>query len=133
MEKKFINPSTLATPRGYTHVVTATGGKMVFIAGQVAWDVKGEIVGKGDLRTQATQAYANLKAALAAAGATTADVVKLNTYVVNFKSADLPVIREVRSQFFPQENLSASILVGVQALAVEGLLIEIEAVAMVKE
>jgi len=133
MEKKFINPSTLATPRGYTHVVTATGGKMVFIAGQVAWDVKGEIVGKGDLRTQATQAYANLKAALAAAGATTADVVKLNTYVVNFKSTDLPVIREVRSQFFPQENLPASTLVGVQALAVEGLLIEIEAVAMVKE
>jgi enamine deaminase RidA (YjgF/YER057c/UK114 family) len=133
MEKKFINPPTLATPRGYTHVVTASGGKMVFIAGQVAWDVKGEIVGKGDLRAQATQAYANLKAALAAAGATTADVVKMNTYVVNFKSADLPVIREVRSQFFSQENLPASTLVGVQALAVEGWLIEIEAVAMVKE
>jgi enamine deaminase RidA (YjgF/YER057c/UK114 family) len=133
MEKKFINPPTLATPRGYTHVVTATGGKMVFIAGQVAWDVKGEVVGRGDLRAQATQAYANLKAALAGAGATTADVVKLNTYVVNFKSADLPVIREVRSQFFSQENLPASTLVGVQALAVEGWLIEIEAVAMVKE
>jgi len=133
MEKKFINPQTLATPRGYTHVVTTTGGKMVFIAGQVAWDVKGEIVGKGDLRAQATQAYANLQAALAAAGATTADVVKLNTYVVNFKSADLPVIREVRGQFFPQENLPASTLVGVQALALDGLLIEIEAIAMVKE
>jgi len=133
MEKKFINPPTLATPRGYTHVVTATGGKMVFVAGQVALDAKGEIVGKGDLRAQATQAYANLKAALAAAGATTADVVKLNTYAVNFKSADLPVIREVRSQFFPQENMPASTLVGVQALAVDGLLIEIEAVAMVKE
>ena len=106
---------------------------MVFIAGQVAWDVKGEIVGKGDLRAQATQAYTNLKAALAAAGATTADVVKMNTYVVNFKSSDLPVIREVRSQFFPQENLPASTLVGVQALAVDGLLIEVEAVAMVKE
>ena len=133
MEKKFINPPTLATPRGYTHVVTASGGKMVFIAGQVAWDVKGEIVGKGDLRAQATQAYTNLKAALAAAGATTADVVKMNTYVVNFKSSDLPVIREVRSQFFPQEKLPASTLVGVQALAVVGLLIEVEAVAMVKE
>jgi enamine deaminase RidA (YjgF/YER057c/UK114 family) len=133
MEKKFINPPTLATPRGYTHVVTTTGGKMVLIAGQVAWDVKGEIVGKGDLRAQTTQAYANLQAALAAAGATTADVVKLNTYVVSFKSADLPVIREVRSQFFPQENLPASTLVGVQALALDGLLIEIEAIAMVKE
>ncbi len=133
MEKKFINPPTLATPRGYTHVVTTTGGKMIFIAGQVAWDVKGEIVGKGDLRAQATQAYANLQAALAAAGAITADVVKLNTYVVSFKSADLPVIREVRSQFFPQENLPASTLVGVQALAMDGLLIEVEAIAMVKE
>ena len=133
MEKKFINPPTLATPRGYTHVVTAAGGKMVFIAGQVAWDVKGEIVGKGDLRAQATQAYTNLKAALAAAGATTADVAKLNTYVVNFKSTDLSVIREVRSQFFPQENLPASTLVGVQALAMDGLLIEVDAIATVKE
>jgi 2-iminobutanoate/2-iminopropanoate deaminase len=133
MEKKFINPSTLATPRGYTHVVTATGGKTVFVAGQVAWDVKGEIVGKGDLRAQATQAYTNLKAALAAAGATPADVVKMNTYVVNFKAADLPVIREVRGQFFPQENLPASTLVGVQALALDGLLIEVEAIAVVKE
>ena len=133
MEKKFINPPTLATPRGYTHVVTAAGGKMVFIAGQVAWDVKGELVGKGDLRAQATQAYTNLKAALAAAGATTADVAKMNTYVVNFKSTDLSVIREVRSQFFPQENLPASTLVGVQALAMDGLLIEVEAVAVVGE
>jgi enamine deaminase RidA (YjgF/YER057c/UK114 family) len=133
MEKKFINPPTLSTPRGYTHVVTATGGKMVFIAGQVAWDAKGEIVGKGDLRAQATQVYENLKAALAAAGATFTDVVKMNTYIVNFKAADLPIIREVRAKYFLQENLPASTLVGVQALAVEGLLIEIEVIAMVKE
>lgn len=133
MEKKFVNPPTLATPRGYTHVVTATSGKMIFIAGQVAFDVKGEIVGKGDLQAQATQVYANLQAALAAVGATLADVVKMNTYVVNYKPADLPILREVRGQFFPQENLPASTLVGVQALAVDGLLIEVEVVAMVKE
>ena len=133
MEKKFINPPTLATPRGYTHVVTATSGKMVFIAGQVAWNTKGEIVGKGDLRAQATQVYENLKAALAAAGATLTDVVKLNTYMVNFKAADLPIIREVRAKYFLYENLPASTLVGVQALAVDGLLIEVEVIAMVKE
>jgi enamine deaminase RidA (YjgF/YER057c/UK114 family) len=133
MEKKFINPPTLSTPRGYTHAVTATGGKMVFIAGQVAWDAKGEIVGKGDLRAQATQVYENLKAALAAAGATFTDVVKMNTYIVNFKAADLPVIREVRGKYFAHENLPASTLVGVQALAVDGLLIEVEVIAMVKE
>lgn len=133
MEKKFVNPPTLATPRGYTHVVTITSGKMIFIAGQVAFDVKGEIVGKGDLQTQATQVYANLQAALASVGATLTDVVKMNTYVVNYKPADLPILREVRGQFFPQEKLPASTLVGVQALAVDGLLIEVEVVAMVKE
>ena len=133
MEKKFINPPTLATPRGYTHVVTATGGKMVFVAGQVALDAKGEIVGKGDLRAQATQAYTNLKAALAAAGATPADVVQLNIYIVNYKPADILVNREVRSQFFPQENMPTGALVGVQALALPDLLIEVEAIAMAKE
>ncbi|MGE0827564.1 MAG: RidA family protein [Candidatus Binatia bacterium] len=133
MEKQFINPPSIATPRGYTHTVTATGGKMVFISGQVAFDVQGEVVGKGDLRAQARQVYENLKNALAAAGGTTADVVKMNTYVVDFKPADLTVIREVRAEYFQFENMPASTLVGVHALAFEGLLIEIEAVAMVKE
>jgi enamine deaminase RidA (YjgF/YER057c/UK114 family) len=132
-EKKFINPPELATPRGYTHVVTATGRKMVFVAGQVALDAKGEVVGKGDLRAQATQAYTNLKAALTAAGATPADVVKLNIYIVNYKPADILVNREVRSQFFPQENMPTGTLVGVQALALPDLLIEVDAIAMVKE
>jgi enamine deaminase RidA (YjgF/YER057c/UK114 family) len=134
MEKQFINPPTIATPRGYTHVVTAAQGKMAFISGQVAFNVKGELVGKGDLRAQTTQVYENLKNALAAVGATFADVVKLNTYVVDFKPAALAAIREVRARYFPNaEHMPASTLVGVQALAFEGLLIEVEAVAMVKE
>lgn len=133
MDKKFLNPPTIATPRGYTHAVTATSGKMIWISGQVAFNVKGELVGKGDLRAQTTQVYENLKNALAAAGATTADLVKLNTYVVDFKPENLAAIREVRGQYFPFENMPASTLVGVQALAFEGLLIEVEAVAMVKE
>ena len=132
MEKKFINPQTLSTPRGYTHAVTAQGGKTIFVSGQVAFDVKGEIVGKGDLRAQARQAYENLKSALAAAGATPADVVKMNTYVVNYKPADITVIRETRGQVFPQDNPPASTLVGVQALALDGLLIEVEAIAVIE-
>jgi len=106
---------------------------MIWISGQVAFNVKGELVGKGDLRAQTTQVYENLKNALAAAGATTADVVKVNTYVVDFKPADLAIIREVRGQYFPFENMPASTLVGVPALAFEGLLIEVEVVAVVKE
>ena len=134
MNKEFLNPPTIAAPRGYTHVVTATQGKLVFISGQVAFNQKGELVGKGDLRAQTAQVYENLKNALTAAGATFADVIKLNTYVVNFKANDLAAIREVRAQYFTNaEQMPASTLVGVSALAFEGLLIEIEAVAVVKE
>jgi enamine deaminase RidA (YjgF/YER057c/UK114 family) len=131
-EKQFINPPGIATPRGYTHVVIVPSGKTIFIAGQVALNTKGEIVGKGDLRAQAAQVYENLKTALAAAGATFADVVKVNTYIVNLKPEHLPVLREVRSGYFPQQNPPASTLVGVTALANPDFLIEVEAIAAVK-
>ena len=132
MEKHFFNPSNLHQPRGYTHAVAVDGGRMVFIAGQVSFDKQGNLVGKGDLRTQAEKALENLVAALAAAGAKPADVVKMNTYVVNYSPADYPIIREARARIFDGQNPPASTLVGVQALAVDGLLIEIEAVAVVK-
>jgi enamine deaminase RidA (YjgF/YER057c/UK114 family) len=131
MEKKFINPPEISKPRGYTHVVTAQGGTTIYLAGQVAFDANGNMVGKGDLRAQAEQAAENLVAALKAAGATPADVVKANTYVVNLKQDDLRIIRDVRARVFPAENPPASTLVGVQALAVEGLLTEMEAIAVV--
>lgn len=70
MEKQFINPPTLLSPRGYTHVVTVEGGgKLIFVAGQVAVDAQGQLVGRGDLCAQTRQAGRNLAAALAAAGA----------------------------------------------------------------
>jgi enamine deaminase RidA (YjgF/YER057c/UK114 family) len=131
-EKQFFNPSNLHRPRGYTHAVAVEGHRIVFIAGQVAFDKDGNLVGKGDLRAQTDQALQNLVAALAAAGATPADVVKVNTYVVNYKTADYPIIREARARIFDLENPPASTLIGVQALAVDDLLIEIEAIAAVK-
>jgi enamine deaminase RidA (YjgF/YER057c/UK114 family) len=89
-------------------------------------------VGKGDLRAQTEKALDNLVAALAAAGAKPADVVKVNTYVVNYRPADYPIIREARARIFEGQNPPASTMIGVQALAVEDLLIEIEAIAVVK-
>lgn len=127
--KNFPVSPDLSTPRGYSHVVTASG-TMVFVAGQISMDKDGNLVGAGDLRAQTTQVLDNVKAALAAAGATFTDVVKMNTYVVNLKADDLPIIREVRTNYFPAENPPASTLVGVTALAFEGLLIEIEVVAV---
>jgi enamine deaminase RidA (YjgF/YER057c/UK114 family) len=126
------NPAGLRTPTGYTHVVSVSGGRTLYIAGQVAFNEKGEVVGKGDLRAQARQVFENLRLALAGGGATFKDVVKWNTYVVNFKPEDLPVLREVRAELLKDLTAPpASTLVGVQALANPDFLIEIEAIAVV--
>jgi len=129
--KSYPTSPELSTPRGYSHTVSVTGGRTVYIAGQIALDKDGNVVGKGDFRAQATQVLENVKAALAAAGATFADVVKMNTYIVNLSADVLPVVREVRAQYFPSENLPASTLVGVTALAFPDLLIEVEVIAVV--
>jgi 2-iminobutanoate/2-iminopropanoate deaminase len=126
-----LNPAGLVRPAGYSHVVATRGGKQVFVSGQVALDGEGNLVGKGDLKTQAEMAFENLRVALAAAGAMPQDVVKLNTYVVGYKPAQLAMLREVRSRAFGDTALPASTLVGVQALVREGLLIEVEAIAVV--
>lgn len=129
MPADFINPATIATPMGYTHVVSTRGQRTIYISGQVAMDRSGNLVGAGDLRAQATQVFENLKNALAAAGAGFSDVVKLTMFLVNYKPELRAIIREVRGQYITG-NPPASTLVGVQALAVEGWLIEIEAVAV---
>jgi enamine deaminase RidA (YjgF/YER057c/UK114 family) len=129
---QFLNPEGLSKPMGYTQVVAAQTGKLVYVSGQVPLNARGEVVGKGDLRAQVTQVMENLKTALAAAGATMKDVVKANYYVVNLKPEQVPIIREVRSKYFSAEHPPAGTLVGVTSLVQEGYLIEIEAVAAVK-
>jgi enamine deaminase RidA (YjgF/YER057c/UK114 family) len=133
VEKKYINPDTLLAPRGYTHIVTIAGpAKLIFISGQVAYDKEGKLVGPGDLKAQIRQVTANLKAALAAAGATAADILKTNTYIVNYKQSDYSAMREARADLFPDGEPPASTLVGVSSLAIEGLMVEMEAIAAVK-
>lgn len=132
VEKKYLNPAGLNAPKGFTHVVTTRGGRLVFISGQVAYDAKGEVVGKGDLKAQARRVYENLKIALAAAGATFADVVKSNGYVVNLKREDLAALREIRAEYLPERDPPASTVVGVASLANPDCLIEIEVLAVVR-
>jgi len=130
-EKEFLNPPGLMPTRGWTHVVAARGEKVITISGQISTDAEGKMVCRGDLRAQTERVYENLRIALAAAGATFEDVVKITTFVVNFKHEDLAAVREVRGRYVPARNPPASTLVGVTALALEGLLIEIEATAIV--
>ena len=131
VSNQYVNPAGLSKPTGYTHVVTTQPGKMVYVAGQVSLNAKGEVIGKGDLAAQTGQVFENLKTALAAGGATFTDVVKLNYYVVNMKPTDPAVIREARAKFLA-EHPPASTLVGVTALANPDFMIEIEAIAVVR-
>jgi enamine deaminase RidA (YjgF/YER057c/UK114 family) len=122
-----INPPTLNKPNGYTHVVIAKGSRMIFIAGQTSTDKDGNIVGKGDFRAQATRVFENLKLALATAGASFNDVVKLNYYVIDMGNA--PTLREVRSAYV-QNAAPAATLVQVGKLARDEFMLEVEAVAV---
>jgi 2-iminobutanoate/2-iminopropanoate deaminase len=132
-QTQFLKPERIAPASGYTHVVVTSPGKLVFISGQVARDKQGNLVGKGDLRAQTVQVFENLKAALASAGATFNDVVKINWYVKDYKQENLAVLREVRTLYVNKDNPPASTLAGVAALALDDYLIEVEAVAAIPD
>ena len=130
MTTHHINPDGVSKPTGYTHVVASDGSQIVFVSGQIAVDAGGNLIGEGDLSGQAEQVFENLKTCLASVGAGFDDVVKLVTYVVNFKPEDRATITALRQRYLPADSPPASTLVGVQALARPDLLIEIEAVAV---
>ena len=95
-------------------------------------DASGKLVGEGDFEAQVEQVFKNLKLALEAAGATMADIVKLNTYLVaEVSQDDLPKMRAVRDRYMNKDKPPASTLVVVSRLARPGWLIEIEAVAAI--
>ena len=126
---KRTNPPALSAPTGYTHVVEVSGpGKTIYISGQIAFDKDGKIVGApGDMKAQAEQVFKNLQAALTAAGATFADVVKMNSYITDMSKAQ--AVRDVRAQYF-KDALPASTFVEVKGLVRPELLLEIEVIAV---
>ncbi|HEY2424273.1 MAG TPA: RidA family protein [Pseudolabrys sp.] len=125
---RFSNPKTLATPPGYSYVVEATGpNRLIFIAGQLGLDMENRLVGD-DFRSQADKAMENLKLALADAGATVKDVVKINNYLVDM--SHIPIFREVRDKHFNMSAPPASTTVAISQLARPGALFEIEAIAV---
>jgi enamine deaminase RidA (YjgF/YER057c/UK114 family) len=130
-QTEYINPKGLAAPHGYTLVVATKPEKMVFISGQVAMDAEGRLVGKDDLGAQAKQVFENLKTALAAAGATFDDVVKITWYVKGYTPKDLGILRAVREGYVNRDKPPASTLVGVTSLFQEDYLLEVDAVAVV--
>ena len=130
--KEIFSPATLPPPTGYSHVAKVNKGTRVYIAGQVSSDASGKLVGEGDFEAQAERVFANVKLAVEAAGATMADIVKMNTYIVAaVDPADVPKMRAVRGRYFGSGTPPASTLVYVSRLAQPGWMIEVEVVAAI--
>ncbi len=124
---EFRDSPEVKTPPGFSHAAVVTAGRLVFVSGQVGRDKQGKM--PADFRGLAAGAFANLKLALAAAGAKPEDVVKLNYYVVGLDHEKLLALRATRDEFLHGSHPPASTLAGVQALAQEDVQVEIEAVA----
>jgi enamine deaminase RidA (YjgF/YER057c/UK114 family) len=131
---RFSNPKTLAPPPGYSYVVETSGAtRTVYFAGQLGLDLQNKLVGAaGDFRAQCDKAFENMELALAAAGASWADVVKINNYLIDI-TGNIGTFREVRDRHFKLKRgkvAPASTTVGIPALARPGALFEIEAIAV---
>ena len=124
-------PKGLLHNAAFAQVVAASGSRTVYTAGQVSIDEAGSLVGAGDLAEQTAQAMRNVGLALTAAGADYADIVKITTYVVNYRPEHRAIVGRARAPFFKSGTPPASTLVGVSALALPEWLVEIEAIAVV--
>lgn len=129
MTTRFINPPEIAAGNGYTHVVEVSNSKMIYLSGQVAFDVNRNIVGKDNLEAQTRQVFENIKAALAAAGADFSHVVKLSVFMLDI--SQIAVVRGVRDQYVNTAQPPASSAFEVRKLFRDDVLIEIEAIAAV--
>lgn len=131
MPKQSINPDGVMKPFGpFAQVTVARPGRIVFVSGAIAVDVDGNVVGTGDIVAQTRQVMENLRIALAAAGATFADVVKITNYVTD--KSEYAEIAPIREEYL-KEPYPASTLVEVASLIFPGLKIEIEATAVVSD
>ncbi len=132
MRHTVINPPNLynSVQFGFSHAVRHGGGDVLELAGQVAWDAEGQLVGAGDLAAQTRQALGNLRAVLAAVGATPANIVRLRTYVVDHSLDKLGPVSAELMRFYGDVIPAANTWIGVQALAMPDFLVEIEATAV---
>ena len=127
---RFLNPDSMTKPAVYSQVVEVTApGRMIFISGQIGVGRDGKLV-PGDFRAQAVQAFENLKAALEAVGARFEHVVKLNSYIIEIEHQ--AILREVRQRYINMAAPPASTSLRVVGFAREGVLLEVEAVAVLE-
>jgi enamine deaminase RidA (YjgF/YER057c/UK114 family) len=133
MPKEHLDPESLFPSRqyGFSQIVTARGGKTIYISGQVGWDERQQLTGSGDLRAQTWQALRNIETAVQAAGGTLADVVSMRIYLVASQLEESRVIQEALLEFFPDVRPTTT-WICVPALANRDFLIEIEPIAVIE-
>ena len=131
MEKTIINPPHLALPRGFSHGVLTTGGRMLFLAGQTASDAEGQIVASGDVVGQYEQVLYNLKAVVEAAGGSMQDIVKITIFVCDRDDylAHLKQLGRVHQSFFGT-YYPATALFEISRFYQDEALIEVEGIAV---
>ncbi|MEU2392285.1 RidA family protein [Streptomyces sp. NPDC007369] len=133
MAVNFIDPDGLPRVDAYRQVAVASGSRLVFIAGQVAWDGEGATVGEGDLAAQVEQCYLNVATALAGAGGSFADVAKLTVHVVDWTPDKMPQLLDGIARAAARLGVTPvppATLLGVAALHTPEHLVEIEATAV---
>lgn len=131
MATKKINPSNLydSTAFGFSHAAVQDGGRVLHLAGQVAWDAQCNVVGIGDFAAQVDQALANISAVLEHSGLGPSDVVRLRTYIVDNDMERLGAVVGALKRFYGGQTPAPNTVVGVQSLALPDFLVEIEAIA----
>lgn len=130
MTKRVLNPATVQAKGSYSPGWEVSGGRAVFVAGQIPWDENGNTVCKGDVAGQTRQVFANIEAVLAEAGGTLDDVVKITVFAADIRYRD--AINRVRTKTF-SEPYPASTQVAVASLVDPEWLVEIEAVAFIAD
>jgi len=125
MSREVIRPTTVHPVKAYSHAIR--NRNLLHIAGQVALDQQGNLVGREDIKAQAEQVFKNLKAVVEAAGGTMQHIAKITTFTINV--AYRPVISEVRARYFPVDPPASTFLV-ISGLAEPGFLLEVEAIAV---
>ena len=133
MIRNAINPPKLfnSTQYGFSQVVIAPQGKIIFISGQVAWDEYENIIGENDLGKQTQKALDNLKIAIESIDGSIDQIMLLRIYIVNYQKEYGSIISSKLKEFFGSENPPASTWVSVAGLANEQFMIEIEAQAVI--
>lgn len=134
MTKEYMNPSVLFPSQqyGFSQIVTATPGKLVYLSGQVGWDENQELTGDAGFRAQTRQALKNIDLAMSTAGGALSDVVSMRIYIVASEmEKNGHHVREALQDFFATDKAPATTWIGINCLAQPEFLIEIEATGII--